>query len=408
MRIGETRIESPIDGLVSQRRLDPGALVGPPGGGAIITVVRVDRLRVFITANEKDAASITVGKEALGRARCPAGKSYGGVVVRVAPSFDPVTRTLDAEVQLANDAGELRPGMYGRAAVRLEVHPRVPVVPVNALQITENQKYVFVLNGTKVVSAPRAPRNRRRRFPVLRSHPRPDRRRRGGHRGRRRALRRRDGPRRARRRSFQRREGRRAGRPSGRAPPARHETDGVDSMWLTRLALRNPVLILMVSLMLLVLGWVSVQPARGRPVSRHHRAGHPRGHLLLGRGPVGHREVHHPAHRARGERLARRRPRRELVEAGVSLVSIWFNFGTNLDNAQFEVSQRVAQILNTLPPGIQQPFIIKFDITNIPVVQVAIVGRRPGREAALRSGLQHDRAAARAVPGRGQRDGGRR
>ncbi|HXU01485.1 MAG TPA: efflux RND transporter permease subunit, partial [Polyangia bacterium] len=32
------------------------------------------------------------------------------------------------------------------------------------------------------------------------------------------------------------------------------------------------------------------------------------------------------------------------------------------------------QILNTLPPGIQQPFIIKFDITNIPVVQIAISG----------------------------------
>jgi RND family efflux transporter MFP subunit len=151
VRIGETRIESPIDGLVSQRRLDPGALVGPPGGGAIITVVRVDRLRVFITANERDAASITVGKEAYVELDALPGKSYSGVVVRVAPSFDPVTRTLDAEVQLANDAGELRPGMYGRAAVRLDVHPHATVVSVNALQISEDKKYVFVLNGEKVV-----------------------------------------------------------------------------------------------------------------------------------------------------------------------------------------------------------------------------------------------------------------
>src|SRR5262249_47178596 len=59
---------------------------------------------------------------------------------------------------------------------------------------------------------------------------------------------------------------------------------------------------------------------------------------------------------------------------GVSVVSVWFNFGTNLDNAQFEVSQRIAQILNTLPPGIQQPFVIKFDITNIPVVAIAVSG----------------------------------
>jgi hydrophobe/amphiphile efflux-1 (HAE1) family protein len=57
---------------------------------------------------------------------------------------------------------------------------------------------------------------------------------------------------------------------------------------------------------------------------------------------------------------------------GVSLISVWFAYGTNLDNAQFEVSQRIAQILNTLPPGIQQPFVIKFDITSIPVVSVTV------------------------------------
>src|SRR5574341_626241 len=59
---------------------------------------------------------------------------------------------------------------------------------------------------------------------------------------------------------------------------------------------------------------------------------------------------------------------------GFSSVSVWFQYGTNLDNAQFEVQQRVAQILNTLPPGIDQPFIIKFDVTNIPVLLVSMSG----------------------------------
>jgi RND family efflux transporter MFP subunit len=154
VRLGETRIESPIDGVVSQRRLDPGALVGPPGGGAIITVSRIDRLRVFISVNEREAAGIAVGKEAHVELDAISGKSYHGTVVRVAPMFDPVTRTLDAEVQLPNEAGELRPGMYGRAAVRLELHPHVPVVSVNAVQLSDNQKYVFVLNGTKVTRRP--------------------------------------------------------------------------------------------------------------------------------------------------------------------------------------------------------------------------------------------------------------
>src|SRR5262249_48910696 len=54
--------------------------------------------------------------------------------------------------------------------------------------------------------------------------------------------------------------------------------------------------------------------------------------------------------------------------------SIWFAYGTNLDNAQFEVQQRVSSILNTLPPGIQQPFISKFDVTQIPVAAVVVFG----------------------------------
>jgi RND family efflux transporter MFP subunit len=150
VRLGETRIESPIDGVVAQRRLDPGALVGPPGGGAIVTVVRIDRLRVFITVNERDASAVTVGKEAHVELDALSTRSFTGTVVRVAPSFDPVTRTLDAEVQLPNESGELRPGMYGRGAIRLEVHPHVPVVPVGAVLISEGRRYAFVLNGKEV------------------------------------------------------------------------------------------------------------------------------------------------------------------------------------------------------------------------------------------------------------------
>jgi multidrug efflux system membrane fusion protein len=150
IRLGETRITSPITGYVSQRRLDTGALVGPPGGGAIITVVRMDRLRVFLTLNETDAMGIAVGMDAHVELDAMPERSYSGKVVRVAPAFDPLTRTLEAEVQLANDAGELRPGMYGRGFIRREIHANTPVVSVNAVQISSGRKYVFVLHDTKV------------------------------------------------------------------------------------------------------------------------------------------------------------------------------------------------------------------------------------------------------------------
>ena len=143
-------------------------------------------------------------------------------------------------------------------------------------------------------------------------------------------------------------------------------------MWLTRLALRNPVLILMMSLMVLALGAVSLDrlsvdlfPDITIPLIRVAT-------FYTGAGPVDiEKSVTMPI-----ERAVAATPGVDRVESvskqGVSLVSVWFQFGTNLDNAQFEVSQRVAQVMNTLPPGIQQPFNIKFDISNIPVVQVAV------------------------------------
>ena len=143
-------------------------------------------------------------------------------------------------------------------------------------------------------------------------------------------------------------------------------------MWLTRLALRNPVLILMLSLMLIVLGVVSLNrlsvdlfPDITIPVIRIAT-------FYTGAGPQDiEKSITQPI-----ERAVSASPGVDKVESsskqGVSLISVWFNYGTNLDNAQFEVSQRIAQILNILPPGIQQPFIIKFDITSLPVVSAVV------------------------------------
>lgn len=143
-------------------------------------------------------------------------------------------------------------------------------------------------------------------------------------------------------------------------------------MWLTRLALRNPVFILMMSLAVLALGWVSLTrlsvdlfPTIDVPNIRVAT-------FYTGAGPIDvEKSITMPI-----ERAVSAAPGVDYVESsskqGFSSVSVYFQYGTNLDNAQFEVSQRVAQIMNTLPPGIQQPFILKFDVTNIPVVNVAM------------------------------------
>lgn len=143
-------------------------------------------------------------------------------------------------------------------------------------------------------------------------------------------------------------------------------------MWLTRLALRNPVFILMMSLMSMVLGFVSLQrlsvdlfPEINLPLVRIAA-------FYPGAGPEDvEKAITQPL-----ERAVSAAPGIDRVEStsrqGASLVTVWFQYGTNLDNAQFEVQQRIGQVLNSLPPGVGQPLTIKFDVTNIPVAQVAV------------------------------------
>ena len=150
VRLGETQITSPIDGFVASRRLDPGALVGPTAGtGSIVTIVRVDRLRAFVNVTERYATSITVGMPA--RIELDAADAaVTGLVVRVSPAVDPNNRTIEAEVQIANNDGKLRSGMYGRAFIQLALHKGALVVPVTAVQINSRGQSVFVTQGDQV------------------------------------------------------------------------------------------------------------------------------------------------------------------------------------------------------------------------------------------------------------------
>jgi RND family efflux transporter MFP subunit len=148
-RLGETRITSPLDGRVSVRRLDPGALVGPTSGtSSILTVERADVLRIFIPVNERDVAGLRLGQDAHVEFDAFPDRSYQGKVVRISPAFDPVTRTLDAEVHIKNP-GELRSGMYGRGAIVVAVHRSALVLPAGAVQVSSDRYWCFVVRDDK-------------------------------------------------------------------------------------------------------------------------------------------------------------------------------------------------------------------------------------------------------------------
>src|SRR3990172_3153418 len=134
-------------------------------------------------------------------------------------------------------------------------------------------------------------------------------------------------------------------------------------MWLTLLALRNGIAILMASLAIVLLGATSL---RRTPIRI--------GTIYKGANVQDvERTVTYPIEKGvwgvAGVRHVESRSRQ-----GISVVEVTFQWGYDLDAGLTEVVQRVQQIMNTLPAGVQQPFILKFDLSNIPVCLVTVSG----------------------------------
>src|SRR6266446_3214265 len=145
-------------------------------------------------------------------------------------------------------------------------------------------------------------------------------------------------------------------------------------MWLTLLALRNGIAILMASLAIVVLGATSL----GRmPIDLFPNINFPSiriGTIYKGANVQDiERTVTYPIEKAVSA-VSNVRYVESRSRQGISVVEVFFTWGSDLDAGLTEVVQRIQQIMNTLPTGVQQPFILKFDLSNIPVCLVTLSG----------------------------------
>ena len=149
---GYTRIISPFDGMVTERFADPGSFVqnaaaNQASARPIVKVVRDQTLRVMIPVPEEDLPLVRRGQPArLVTAAYPK-RLFRGTVTRFASAVDPRSRTMLTEVDVPNPDRHLRPGMYTRATLVLEVHPNALSIPSAAVMGQEDKRFVYTVTG---------------------------------------------------------------------------------------------------------------------------------------------------------------------------------------------------------------------------------------------------------------------
>lgn len=141
--LSNTNVVSPVDGFVSRRNLDAGAFAG--ANTVILQVVDIDTVRLVANLVEKGFRKVVPGVEATVQVDTFAGEDFRGRVSRVAPVFDPATRTAQMEIEVPNPGYRLKPGMYARVRLTVERRPDALTVPRNAIVDVEGRRGVFIV-----------------------------------------------------------------------------------------------------------------------------------------------------------------------------------------------------------------------------------------------------------------------
>lgn len=146
--LANTVIRSPVDGFVGARFLDQGGFAST--NQPVFSVVDIRPVRLVANLVERDFRRVSAGTPARVEVDAFPGEDFVGRVARVAPVFDPQTRTAQMEIEVPNPSGRLKPGMYARVTLRVAEKPDALTVPRNAVVDRAGEKLVFIADGGKV------------------------------------------------------------------------------------------------------------------------------------------------------------------------------------------------------------------------------------------------------------------
>ncbi len=134
-----SQIEAPFDGVITKRNDHPGALsrAGVSDQEPILHIARTDRLRMAFDIREKGAPYIQAGQKVEFTIDSIPGKLFEGIIARTSEVLTRDTRNMRSEVDIQNDQGRFRPGMYAKVKIPFRTVLGALSLPAAALRSKE-------------------------------------------------------------------------------------------------------------------------------------------------------------------------------------------------------------------------------------------------------------------------------
>ncbi|HEU5482054.1 MAG TPA: efflux RND transporter periplasmic adaptor subunit [Sphingomicrobium sp.] len=142
-RIGRLDVNAPTSGLILERNVEVGQVVGP-GSGALFRLALGGEMEMRARMAQQDITHVHVGMPAT---VIPLGvdREFAGRVWQVSPVIDPESR--QGEVRIAIPyAPQIRPGGFAEAKISSGV-TTAPLLPQSAVLSDDRGNYVYIINN---------------------------------------------------------------------------------------------------------------------------------------------------------------------------------------------------------------------------------------------------------------------
>lgn len=148
------RIIAPFDGIITQRNLSAGSLVGTNNNSPIFELAQNDQLRLTVAIPEKHAGAIPQSTTATFSISAYPGEQFTAQLSRTSGVLNQQDRSLTLEFDLDNRQGKLQGGDY--AQVKLNLQRKQPTLWVTTKSIlhTQSGNFVITKNGEQLSRIP--------------------------------------------------------------------------------------------------------------------------------------------------------------------------------------------------------------------------------------------------------------
>jgi len=143
-----TRIQAPFDGVITEKRADPGTLAAP--GLPIFTIEGLGHYRLEASLNEGDLRFVRTGEVVAVVVDALETTKLKGRVAQIMPAADPGSRSFLVKIELPADA-RLRTGQFGRAQFSRGQRSSL-LIPQTAVVERGQLQGVYVLDQNKIAS----------------------------------------------------------------------------------------------------------------------------------------------------------------------------------------------------------------------------------------------------------------